>query len=92
MSRQVGDNCEPVCSNANGRYDASLPGAGEGVMKFYEGSILPIEWTAQHGCGPEDMGPNSLCTVVIQYMCEDSIEWQTEGITLKVVNFLSANL
>eukprot|EP00240_Pyramimonas_obovata_P001799 CAMPEP_0118933432 /NCGR_PEP_ID=MMETSP1169-20130426/11982_1 /TAXON_ID=36882 /ORGANISM="Pyramimonas obovata, Strain CCMP722" /LENGTH=503 /DNA_ID=CAMNT_0006876189 /DNA_START=93 /DNA_END=1600 /DNA_ORIENTATION=- len=73
---QVGDNCEPVCSNANGQYDANLPGAGEGVMKFYEGSTLPIEWTAQHGCGPDALGGNAHCTVVIQYMCEDSADSQ----------------
>ena len=35
---QVGDNCKPVCSNANGAYDSTAPGAGKGVMYFYEGS------------------------------------------------------
>jgi hypothetical protein len=54
----VGDKCDPVCSNANNQYNASKEGAGEGVMYFYEGSTLPLEWTTQHSCGPESMGPN----------------------------------
>jgi len=55
---QVGDKCDPVCSDAQNRYNASKEGAGEGVMYFYEGSTLPLEWTTQHSCGPESMGPN----------------------------------
>ncbi len=36
------------------------PGAGKGVMKFYEGSKLHIEWTNQHGCGDaQKVGPSS---------------------------------
>ena len=48
---QVGDDCEPVCSNANNNYDKTSPGAGKGQMYYYEGSRLTIEWTNQHGCG-----------------------------------------
>lgn len=38
---------------------------------YYEGSILPIEWTNQHGCG----GNSKLnCEMVIQYACEDTLD------------------
>jgi hypothetical protein len=37
-------------------------------MTFVTGSILPIEWTAQHGCG----GEHVTCNEVIQYMCTDT--------------------
>lgn len=30
-------------------------------------SVLPIEWTNQHACGPND---KTLCEAVIQYMCD----------------------
>ena len=48
---QVGDDCKPVCSGANNQYDKTLPGAGKGQMQYYEGSLLTVEWTSQHGCG-----------------------------------------
>jgi hypothetical protein len=35
-------------------------------MTFYEGSLLTIEWTNQHGCGSN---PKLQCNLVIQYMC-----------------------
>mmetsp|Transcript_23115 Transcript_23115/g.63365 ORF Transcript_23115/g.63365 Transcript_23115/m.63365 type:complete len:1215 (+) Transcript_23115:341-3985(+) len=76
---QVGDNCDPVCSNANGNYDADAPGAGEGQMYFYEGSILQLEWTNQHGCGSGQ--GNVKCNMVIQYMCEDSAPGLRDGKT-----------
>ena len=38
-------------------------------MYFYEGSILPIEWTNQHGCGQNS---KTNCEIVLQYMCEDT--------------------
>jgi hypothetical protein len=37
-------------------------------MFFYEGSLLPIEWTNQHGCGSNS---KVNCEVILQYMCED---------------------
>ena len=38
---------------------------------YYEGSVLPIEWTNQHGCG----GNSKIkCEVVIQYACEDTLD------------------
>ena len=39
---QHGDNCKPTCSDANGNYDKTAPGAGEGEMYFYEGSKLQL--------------------------------------------------
>jgi len=36
------------------------------AMSFYEGSLLSIEWTNQHGCG---QNPKLYCNMVIQYMC-----------------------
>lgn len=63
---QVGDNCDPVCSNANGQYDANTPGAGEGQMYYYEGSLLHIDWTIQHGCGSGQ--GNVKCNVVLQVL------------------------
>ena len=67
---QVGDNCEPVCSNSNNGYDRDLPGAGKGQMHYYVGSRLQLEWTNQHGCGGGQ--GNVKCDLVLQYMCEDS--------------------
>jgi hypothetical protein len=40
-------------------------------MKFYEGSLLQVEWTSQHGCGQGH--PNVDCDVVLQYMCSPLI-------------------
>jgi len=37
-------------------------------MSFYEGSLLSIEWTNQHGCG---QNPKVYCNMVIQYMCSN---------------------
>jgi len=48
-------------NNANGGY-----GWGP-QMEYYEGSLLQIEWTAQHGCGAGH--PNTDCEIVLQYMC-----------------------
>jgi len=36
-------------------------------MTFYEGSLLQVEWTSQHGCGVE--GPNNECELILQYIC-----------------------
>ena len=40
-------------------------------MYYYEGSVLPIEWTDQHGCG----GNSKVnCEIVLQYACEDTLD------------------
>ena len=41
-------------------------GVNVGTYKYYVGSELPIEWTAQHGCN----NPNDKCDIILQYMCE----------------------
>jgi len=52
-------------------------------MVFFEGSIVPIEWTSQHGCGgretpavdfngnplPQDSNKQN-CNMILQYMCD----------------------
>lgn len=40
-------------------------------MYYYEGSILPIEWTSQHGCGTNS---KVSCEIVLQYACEDTLD------------------
>jgi len=40
-------------------------------MYYYEGSILPIEWTDQHGCG---VNSKVSCEIVLQYACEDTLD------------------
>eukprot|EP01012_Entosiphon_sulcatum_P039467 TRINITY_DN519_c0_g1_i1.p1 TRINITY_DN519_c0_g1~~TRINITY_DN519_c0_g1_i1.p1 ORF type:complete len:621 (-),score=111.87 TRINITY_DN519_c0_g1_i1:23-1885(-) len=50
-------------NNAKGGYNV---GEG-GVEKFYAGSELLLEWTAQHGCG----NANVECQIILQYMCKD---------------------
>ena len=38
---------------------------------YYAGSMIPIEWTSQHGCGDN---PKEKCNMVIQYACEDTLD------------------
>lgn len=45
-------------------------------MYYYEGSVLPIEWTNQHGCGPNS---KVNCEIIIQYMCEDTADPQVDN-------------
>jgi hypothetical protein len=45
-------------------------------MIYYVGSILPIEWTLQHSCGP---GSNAWCNVIVQYACEDTMPNLRDG-------------
>jgi hypothetical protein len=40
-------------------------------MSFYEGSLLTVEWTNQHGCG---QNPKLYCNMVMQYMCSNRDE------------------
>ena len=48
-------------NNAKGGYQW-----GE-TMTYYEGSLLQVEWTVQHGCGQDHL--NVDCNMVLQYMC-----------------------
>ncbi|EFA76446.1 hypothetical protein PPL_10211 [Heterostelium album PN500] len=36
-----------------------------GIVRWYEKSYLPVEWTSQHGCGNNQND----CNVILQYMC-----------------------
>ena len=78
---QVGDNCVGApgntCHNSGGNYDGTIPGAAKGQMYFYEGSLLNIEWTNQHGCG--DAQKNVKCELIMQYMCEDTSPGLRDG-------------
>jgi len=38
---------------------------------YYANSILPIEWTNQHGCG---VNSQVNCEIVLQYACEDTLD------------------
>lgn len=45
---------------------------------YYEGSILPIEWTNQHGCGSNS---KTSCEIVLQYACEDTLDPQVDDVS-----------
>jgi len=66
-------------NNANRLFDSQNNNKGGycwgDPLTYYEGSVLSIEWTAQHGCGSS----NSDCQMVIQYMCSNIAE---DGSTL----------
>jgi hypothetical protein len=59
----------------DGQKTFNLPGLGAWKQNkriyYYEGSILPIEWTNQHGCG---LNSNVECDIVLQYACEDTLD------------------
>jgi len=60
-------------NNANRLFDSQNNAKGGfcygPAMSFYEGSLLTIEWTAQHGCG---INEKLVCNIVLQYMCSNS--------------------
>jgi hypothetical protein len=45
-------------------------------LYYYSGSVLPIEWTNQHGCGGNS---KVQCEIVIQYACEDTLDPQVDN-------------
>ncbi|KNC99755.1 uncharacterized protein SPPG_05133 [Spizellomyces punctatus DAOM BR117] len=79
---QAGDDCTTPCQDNNQNYDANAAGALQGVMQFYEGSELQVEWTNQHGCGAN---PRLHCNLVLQYMCEDSAPGLRDGLTTNTI-------
>ena len=48
--------------------DASSSEDEHGVLTYYSGSKLCMEWTNQHGCGAGTQGKTE-CQMVIQYTC-----------------------
>jgi hypothetical protein len=63
---QVGDACIPNCLTGN-TYDKTKSGSAQGVMQYYEGSYLWMDWANQHGA----QNPRLHTNLVIQYMCDD---------------------
>mmetsp|Transcript_10059 Transcript_10059/g.10870 ORF Transcript_10059/g.10870 Transcript_10059/m.10870 type:complete len:992 (-) Transcript_10059:478-3453(-) len=52
-------------------------------MYYYSGSVLPIEWTNQHGCG----GNSKIsCEIVLQYACEDTLDPRVDNFWPWVTN------
>lgn len=60
-----------------------------GQLRFFEGSLLPIEWTAQHSCGAA--GGKARCNIVIQYMCDASWTKPSPGSTRPLRDGTSIN-
>ncbi|XP_071081858.1 protein DD3-3-like [Haliotis cracherodii] len=58
-------------NNARGGYNV-------GSLFYYQGSLLPIEWTNQHSCHDA----NSHCEIILQYMCGDTVR---DGATTKTI-------
>jgi hypothetical protein len=76
-----------VCDRTNTPFDATTPtlptptdiynsedraSQAQYPFVFLESSIVPVEWTNQHGCGGNLLDdPNKLnCNIVIQYTCQ----------------------
>lgn len=61
-----------------GEDTAAVDGTGSlGQLRYFEGSFLPIEWTAQHSCGAA--GGKVRCNLVIQYTCDATWTTPTPG-------------
>lgn len=60
-------------NNGNRLFDSQNNGKGGYCtgpkLSYYEGSMLHVVWTNQHGCFGN---PNVLCNLVLQYMCVDA--------------------
>jgi len=43
-------------------------------MVYYEGSVVQVEWTNQHGCGGNALDDPTLqnCNIVLQYACDNT--------------------
>lgn len=77
-------------NNANRLFDSqnnNRGGYNVGKLYYYEGSILPIEWTNQHSCAD----PNNHCEMIFQYMCGDSVRDGTTTQTIPVNPVLCKN-
>jgi len=56
-------------NNADRLFDSqnnNRGGYNVGNIYYYAGSVVPMEWTAQHSCGSS----NNNCEMIIQYMCD----------------------
>jgi hypothetical protein len=59
-----------ACPRAVGTQDNNLFEVPKQTY-YYEGSYIPIEWTNQHGCGPNG---KLNCEIIIQYTCEAQLD------------------
>lgn len=75
VNRNNGNRMFDSQNNAKGGYACPRAVGGPDVitekMYYYAGSKLPVEWTAQHGCGTN---PKEHCEIVLQYACEDTFD------------------
>jgi hypothetical protein len=51
-------------------------------LTLYVGSVLHVEWTLQHSCGPDS---NAWCNVILQYMCNDTNPYIRDGYPTGVI-------
>jgi len=71
--------------NANRMFDSQnneRGGYNVGSLYFYEGSIVNLEWTAQHSCGPH---AKAGCQMILQYTCEDQTPGLRDGTTTTTI-------
>jgi hypothetical protein len=75
VNRNNGNRLFDSQNNAKGGYACPRAVGGPAVqtnkMYYYEGSVLPIEWTNQHGCGDNS---KLHCDIILQYACEDTLD------------------
>jgi len=67
--------------NANRVFDSqnnNRGGYNAGSVYYYTGTVMNIEWTAQHSCG----NPNANCEMVLQYMCDTKLR---DGLTTTTI-------
>jgi len=77
-------------NNANRLFDSQNNAKGGfcygPAMSFYEGSLLSVEWTAQHGCG---INEKLVCNIVLQYICSNSdadpVDLVRDGVTTNTI-------
>jgi len=62
-NRNNGNRLFDSQNNAKGGYCTNIDKPS--ALNFYEGSLLSIEWTNQHGCG----NPKLECNMILQYTC-----------------------
>lgn len=92
VNRNNGNRLFDSQNNAKGGYACGRAVGGNQVvtqkMAFYADSILPVQWTQQHGCGQDPTNPgkeNVDCQIIIQYACQDTLDpGQRYGTTLNL--------
>lgn len=67
-------------SQNNNRGGYNIPQGGS--YTFYPGSVVPIQWTAQHGSGIDNLKTD----IIIQYMCGDHLRDGDSGANGQEIN------